>query len=81
MNSSFYLVSDWFECNGVTSYDRRSIGDVCKPPRSFLIAIGVGIISLSWSDPVAIFVNLDRRLTGDSRKAKKIQNYYKNNIS
>jgi len=50
-------------------YERLCIGDVCKPPRSFLITIGVGSISLSLSDPEIIFDNLDRRLTGDSRKA------------
>jgi hypothetical protein len=49
------------------------MGIVFKPVRSFLMIIGVDIISFSCSDPVTIFDNLDRRLIGDSRRATKEQ--------
>jgi hypothetical protein len=49
------------------------MGIVFKPVRSFLIVIGVDMISFSCSDPVTIFDNLDRRLIGDSRRATKEQ--------
>lgn len=66
-----YVVSDWCECSGVTSNERRSMGEVCRPIRSLRIIIGVGRISFSASDWGNIFDNRDRRLFGDSRKAKK----------
>ena len=46
------------------------MGDVCRPSRVFLDVKGVGRTSLSFSLFAVIFDNLDRRLIGDSRKAK-----------
>lgn len=68
--SLFYLVSDRCEFNGLRLNACLSVGDVCNVIRSFLVFIGVERTSFSCSVPAIIFDSLDRRLTGDSRKAK-----------
>lgn len=52
------------------------MGVVCNVVRSFLVVIGVDRISFSCSAPAIIFDNRDRRLTGDSRKARKKHIYH-----